>query len=105
MRRRNGQRAPYAFRASGKILNPCLTLASKLCVVLNVPFNREVTAGNAVVFADAPDVARAIEAAEADPPAMAELGERGRAHAASSYDWDDVARRYENVARELSSRA
>lgn len=79
--------------------------AGAACVVLDVPFNREVTAGNALIFADASDVAIAVQTAEADPAAMAELGERARAHAATCYNWDDVARRYENVARELSGRA
>lgn len=69
--------------------------------VFDCPFNREVTAGCATLFRDPSEVGEAVLAAERDGQAAAERGERGRAHAAATYRWEDVAKAYHDLARVL----
>lgn len=63
----------------------------------DVNFNREVTAGHARFFTDPLSASEAITADDADPQGAVDRGRRGRAHAAESYRWDDVADKYEEL--------
>lgn len=72
-------------------------------ICFDVEFNREVTRAAGRYFANPDDVARAVEAAEADPAATAARGRAGQARA-RDYDWDDVAGRYEQLCAELPAR-
>ena len=69
----------------------------------DVSFNREVVGEAGTFFANAEDVARLVEAAEADVPGQrargVQLRERARA-----YDWDLVADGYEDLAFRLAAR-
>jgi glycosyltransferase involved in cell wall biosynthesis len=67
----------------------------------DVGFNREVTAGNAVLFVSPSDVAAAVEADEADPIAAEERGAKGREHVRHAYRWGDVAESYEELCQAL----
>ena len=68
----------------------------------DVSFNREVLGGAGRYWTDADDVAALVASAEADPAAHLERGglslERARL-----YDWDEVADRYEALARRLAA--
>ena len=68
----------------------------------DVPFNREVLGDAGRYWSDADDVAALVASAEADPAAHLERGglslERARL-----YDWDEVADRYEALARRLAA--
>ncbi len=69
--------------------------------VFDCPFNREVTAGCATFFRDPSEVGEAVLAAEADENAAHERGERGRAHAAATYRWEEVAKAYDDLAQAI----
>jgi glycosyltransferase involved in cell wall biosynthesis len=69
----------------------------------DVDFNVEVLRDAGRFFTDADDVARLLEAAEADPVTAARAGERARERA-RQYDWDDVAQGYERLAVRLATR-
>lgn len=69
----------------------------------DVNFNREVTGGHARFFDSAGQVADAIRADDADLASALARGIAGRSHARSTYRWDDVADRYENLLLELAS--
>ncbi|MFF1574406.1 DUF1972 domain-containing protein [Leifsonia sp. NPDC058292] len=71
-------------------------------IAFDVSFNREVVRGSGSFFTDADSVARAIEAAEAAPDAVADRG-RIAAERAHDYDWDDVADAYERMCERLVS--
>jgi glycosyltransferase involved in cell wall biosynthesis len=70
----------------------------------DVVFNREVAGTAGLYFRDPAGVARACLAAEADPLATAERGLAGKSDVATRYRWDDVADRYEDLAKDLLSR-
>jgi glycosyltransferase involved in cell wall biosynthesis len=70
----------------------------------DVVFNREVTGGLARIFADASDVAAAIEGDEADGPLARARGRELQQHALATYRWDDVADAYERLCHELAAR-
>ncbi|MGY1615767.1 DUF1972 domain-containing protein [Geodermatophilus sp. SYSU D00691] len=72
-------------------------------LAFDVDFNREVVADAGRYFADAAEVATRIDAAEADPDAVAKAGTRAR-ELAAGYDWDDVADGYEQLALRLAAR-
>jgi glycosyltransferase involved in cell wall biosynthesis len=74
--------------------------AGTAVLAYDVVFNREVLDAAGRYFRDAADVAALVEQAEADPTAMAALGQRA-ATEVRRYDWDDVTDRYEALAREL----
>jgi glycosyltransferase involved in cell wall biosynthesis len=74
--------------------------ASAASIAFDVPFNREVLLDEGVYFSTPDEVARALEDAEDDPIGTAARGRRLRERA-KSYDWDDVADRYEALARAL----
>jgi len=60
----------------------------------DVNFNREVTAGHARFFGDAPSVTAAIQADDRDPEKAIARGRTGQDHAAATYRWDEVAEAY-----------
>ena len=68
----------------------------------DVPFNREVLGDAGRYWSDADDVAALVASAEADPDAQIERGRRSRERA-RLYDWDEVADRYEALARRLAA--
>ncbi|MBW8481608.1 DUF1972 domain-containing protein [Actinomadura parmotrematis] len=71
----------------------------------DVTFNREVLGEEAGrFFADAGELAAAVEAAEAAPGEAAERGQLARKRAAERYVWDDVAAAYERLCLDLAAR-
>ena len=72
-------------------------------LALDVDFNREVVQDAGRYFTTAGDVARQLEAAEADPSGVALAGLRSR-ELAKDYDWDAVALGYEELAHRLARR-
>ena len=75
--------------------------ASAPTTAYDVVFNREVLGEAGLYFSSAADVARHVDATEAD----AELTSSRRADSllrARAYDWDDVADRYEDLCRRLA---
>jgi glycosyltransferase involved in cell wall biosynthesis len=77
--------------------------AGAAVLAFDVDFNREVVAGSGRFFVSPADVAALVEAAEAEPDAVAERGRQAR-DLARGYDWDDVAAGYEDLALRLSGR-
>jgi glycosyltransferase involved in cell wall biosynthesis len=77
--------------------------AGAATIAWDVSFNREVLRADGGYFDDPQSLAARIDEAEAD---LAETRRRGRASAARAvdYDWDDVAARYEQLARDLKAR-
>ena len=73
-------------------------------IAYDVIFNRETGAATARYFRDAPDVATAIAADEADPVGAAARGAEGRQRVAELYVWDDVADAYEAMCQRLIGR-
>jgi glycosyltransferase involved in cell wall biosynthesis len=69
-------------------------------IAFDVNFNREVLVGTGRYFASAAHVAAELELAEEYPEATRQRGIEGQ-RAASRYDWDDVAARYEQLCIEL----
>ncbi|MFF9565059.1 DUF1972 domain-containing protein [Leifsonia sp. NPDC014704] len=67
----------------------------------DVVFNREVLGDSGAYFTTEADVARVVEAAEADPEGHPARRAATRARAAG-YDWDDVADKYELLCRDLA---
>lgn len=65
----------------------------------DVIFNREVTSGHARFFRTARDVAKALEEDDREPWAARARGARGKSHVAATYNWDDVADRYERMLK------
>ncbi|MEW9534399.1 DUF1972 domain-containing protein [Microbispora sp. NPDC049125] len=70
-------------------------------IAYDVVFNREVLGEAGTFFADAPSLAGALEAAEADPAGERSRGDAARERARTKYTWDDVAARYEALCRDL----
>lgn len=69
----------------------------------DVGFNREVAGRAGVYFRTPDDVATLCETAEADLDAAIARGAAGQADVSVRYRWSDVARAYEDLARELLS--
>lgn len=78
--------------------------AGTATLAYDVSFNREVLGDAGRYFADAADVARLVQDAEADPGDSAARG-RTLQERALDYDWDAVADGYERLARALRTRA
>jgi glycosyltransferase involved in cell wall biosynthesis len=74
--------------------------AGAAAIAFDVNFNREVTEDTGRYFRTAADVAREVDAAEADREATAARGARARV-LAYRYDWDDVAASYEQLCERL----
>ena len=66
----------------------------------DVNFNRETTGGQALFFLTPEDIPELLAADEA--PERPKRGELGREHVITSYRWDDVARTYLDLCRELA---
>ncbi len=82
--------------------NPSLLRAMRggtYTIAYDVIFNREVTGTDASFVRSAEQVARALEAAEEDPTETAARGAMLSKRAARDYDWDQVAKSYENLCR------
>jgi glycosyltransferase involved in cell wall biosynthesis len=73
-------------------------------IAYDVVFNREVAAQAGEWFRLPEDVARACEAAEADPAGTTARGLAGQADVAARYRWDAVAEAYATLAHELVDR-
>ena len=85
--------------------NPSLLRAAGVgahVIACDVAFNREVLEGRGAYFRDPSDVARALEAAEADPHASRRDGLAVQARI-GRYSWDDVAARYERLCADLAA--
>lgn len=80
---------PSVLRAMG---------AGTAVVAYDVVFNREVLDGSGWYFAGPADAARAIDAVEADPTAVASNASAMRHRAAEAFSWDDVTAAYEDLA-------
>ena len=72
--------------------------AGTAVVAYDVVFNREVLDGSGWYFEGPADVARAVDAVEADPTAVTSNAEAMRRRAAEAFSWDDVAAAYEDLA-------
>lgn len=87
--------------------NPSLLRAMGAGAATNafdVSFNREVLGGAGEYFATAADIPAMAEYAEAN---LAAVAARGRASVARAkdYDWDDIARGYESMCRQIMAGA
>lgn len=67
----------------------------------DVNFNREVTAGHARFFDNPAAVSRAVLEDDRDPEGAVARGQRGKAHAARTYRWEDVTDGYEVLLLDL----
>lgn len=76
--------------------------AGTATIAFDVDFNREVLADDAWTFADAAELAAAVEEAEADEGLVIARGIRAHERAASTFRWDDVADGYERLADRLA---
>src|SRR4051794_7757401 len=74
--------------------------AGAATIAYNVNFNRDVLGDSGSFFNDAADLAQEIEYAEELPERARARGRRAR-QVALSYDWDDVASRYEALSETL----
>lgn len=77
--------------------------AGAATIAFDVNFNREVLERSGRYFRCVDDVTDEIERAEDDPYETVRRGSLARSRALS-YDWDDVAQRYENLCVELNRR-
>jgi glycosyltransferase involved in cell wall biosynthesis len=77
--------------------------AGAAVTAFDVSFNREVIADAGRFFRTPQDVAREVEAVEADPQGTARDGRRSR-ELARGYDWDEVAAGYAELAHALAGR-
>jgi glycosyltransferase involved in cell wall biosynthesis len=68
----------------------------------DVRFNRDVIGDEGWYFSQEIDIARLVEAAEADPDGSGTYGSALQARVASRYCWDQVAAGYEELARRLA---
>lgn len=85
--------------------NPSLLRAMGAGAATNafdVSFNREVLGGVGEYFAAAADIPAMAEKAEADMAAVVQRGVTSVARA-RHYDWDDIARGYEILCREIAA--
>ena len=73
--------------------------------VFDCPFNAEVVAGHARLFATPRGVTDAVEADELEPAAARARGLAGQERVAVTYRWDDVADGYEDLVRRLGAGA
>jgi glycosyltransferase involved in cell wall biosynthesis len=73
-------------------------------VALDVEFNREVTAGSALFFANEADLAAMLVQLEADASLGRRIGEAARLRAETAYTWDAVTDEYERLCDRLARR-
>jgi glycosyltransferase involved in cell wall biosynthesis len=69
----------------------------------DVGFNREVLGGDGAFFAGAESLRLLVEAAEAEPELQVRRGLRLQERARNDYDWDSVARGYEDLGIRLAA--
>lgn len=72
-------------------------------IAYDVGFNREVLGGAGHFFSNAADVARAVEAVEADPATNETEGVGLRERARAEFSWDAVSAEYEDLAMRLAA--
>lgn len=84
---------PSLLRAAG---------AGAAVIAYDVDFNREVLGDQADYFADADQLGRAVESAEARPAEMAARGVQVQTNI-RRYNWDDVATGYERLCADLAA--
>ncbi|WP_146842727.1 DUF1972 domain-containing protein [Cellulomonas composti] len=77
--------------------------AGTATIAFDVSFNRDVLGDDGRYVRTPADVAREVEAAEADPAGTADRG-RALQERARQYDWDDVAQGYAVLAADLAAR-
>ena len=75
--------------------------AGAFTLAYDVTFNREVLGGSGRFFRTPDDLARLLADVETYREAVQILGDAARERAASSYAWEDVADRYEELCVEL----
>jgi glycosyltransferase involved in cell wall biosynthesis len=73
-------------------------------IAFDSPFNREVAGDCAEYFDTVRGLARHFVAAERDPAAARQRGQRGQRRVAETYVWDDVAARYLDLCEDLAGR-
>jgi glycosyltransferase involved in cell wall biosynthesis len=76
--------------------------AGAAVIAYDVVFNRDVLAESGWFFGTAEQLAALIDQAEAAPARVAEQG-RDCLQRAGGYDWDDVAKRYEQLCEQLAA--
>ena len=77
--------------------------AAAAIAAYDVRFNRDVIGDEALYFNDEKSVVECVERAEADPPAMRQLGLTLQTRVTERYDWDTIAAQYEDLALRLAS--
>lgn len=73
-------------------------------VAFDVNFNREVLGDVGQFFSDETQLAALVLKGEADPVAAGQRGRAVQSRAEATYDWDEVADRYEELAASLHAR-
>jgi glycosyltransferase involved in cell wall biosynthesis len=76
--------------------------AGAATIAYDARFNREVVGSAGWYFRSPQELARLLQAAEADPDRIRREGARLRDRA-GAYDWDDVAAKYERLCRRLAA--
>jgi glycosyltransferase involved in cell wall biosynthesis len=76
--------------------------AGAATVAYDVVFNRDVLAGAGRFFGSPDELAALLDRAEEDPAEVSQLGRAARAEA-SRFDWDEVAKRYEELCERLAA--
>lgn len=77
--------------------------AGTAVIAFDVVFNREVLGERGWYFAGPSEVAQAVDAAEADAAAVAEVGRELRLRAADEFSWEDVTSAYEDLAIRIAA--
>ena len=76
--------------------------AATATLAYDVSFNREVLGDDGRFFADPDQLAACIDAAQAAPDEMIEIGQRLQQRAEQRYNWDEVTSKYEELAARLA---
>jgi glycosyltransferase involved in cell wall biosynthesis len=76
--------------------------AGTATLAYDVVFNREVLGDAGLFFTTAEELAALVEHSETAPEGAAELGSRARVQA-GRYEWDEVAKRYEQLCERLAA--
>lgn len=100
--------ATYVHGHSVGGTNPSLLRAmgaGSAVAAYDVIFNREVLGDTGRFFTTADDLGEVLVAAETAPDAVARLGREAQVRAATSYDWDLVAKQYEGLCVDLAQGA
>lgn len=98
--------ATYVHGHSVGGTNPSLLRAmgaGSAVAAYDVIFNREVLSDTGRFFTTADELSDILVAAESAPDAMARLGHEAQVRAATTYDWDLVAKQYEGLCADLAA--